>query len=202
MRTTDLVVTIRRRLHALGRPSAARNRRRLEARGEAPERFAIREARVEDLAALARVHVAAWNSTHARFLGGGPSEAMRLRQWTAKLASRPEGWFCYVAERPGGSIVGFASGRAYRSDDLSDFDAQLEKIYLLAEYQRIGLGRRLFHAVARRHLDEGRRSMVLFSQPDNPSCAFFEALGGERLLAPTGAFHGGYGWRDLSSRPA
>jgi len=39
--------------------------------------------------------------------------------------------------------------------------------------------------------------MVLFGTPQNPSCAFFEALGGERLFAKTGEFHGGYGWRDL-----
>jgi hypothetical protein len=40
--------------------------------------------------------------------------------------------------------------------------------------------------------------MLLFSQPENPSCAFFEALAGERLLTDRGEFHGAYGWRDLA----
>jgi hypothetical protein len=37
----------------------------------------------------------------------------------------------------------------------------------------------------------------LFGVPENPSCAFHEAMGGERLYAENGEFHGGYGWRDL-----
>jgi hypothetical protein len=40
---------------------------------------------------------------------------------------------------------------------------------------------------------------MLFSQAENPSCAFFDALGGERLLSAAGEFHGAYGWRDLRS---
>jgi ribosomal protein S18 acetylase RimI-like enzyme len=196
---SGLFAAVRRGLRALGRPSSAANLRRLDARGVSLDHFVIREARVEDLPALARVHVTTWNATHRGWRGSRPSYDLRSRQWKEKLESRPDGWFCYVAESPDGSIVGFATGQAYAHHDLPEFDAQLAKIYLLAEYQRIKLGRRLFHAVARRHVESGRRAMVLFSQPDNPSCAFFEALGGERLLAPTGAFHGGYGWRNVAA---
>jgi len=39
--------------------------------------------------------------------------------------------------------------------------------------------------------------MVVFSEPDNPSCRFYEALGAGRILAGNGEFHGTYGWRDL-----
>lgn len=181
------------------RPSATRNRRRLAARGERLEDFVVREARAEDLPALARVHVTSWNATHAPLLRRGPSYELRLVQWTEKLTSRPDAWFCYVVESAAREIVGFASGHAHEHVDLPDFDARLEKIYLLADYQRLGLGRRLFDAVVRKHRHEARRAMVLFSQPDNPSCAFFEALGGERLLAPTDAFEGVYGWRSLAA---
>jgi len=44
--------------------------------------------------------------------------------------------------------------------------------------------------------------MVLFAEPDNPSCRFYEALGGERLLDAKGELHGAYGWRDLQSLAA
>jgi FR47-like protein len=70
---------------------------------------------------------------------------------------------------------------------------------LLREYQRLGLARRLLGCVARRFLSQGIDTMVLFGTPQNPSCAFHEALGGEKLLAKNGEFHGGYGWRDLHS---
>jgi hypothetical protein len=51
--------------------------------------------------------------------------------------------------------------------------------------------------VADRFLSQGIRSMVLFAEPDNPTCGFYERMGAERLFAASGEFHGGYGWRDL-----
>jgi hypothetical protein len=39
--------------------------------------------------------------------------------------------------------------------------------------------------------------VVLFGVAENPSCKFHEALGGEKLYAENGEFHGGYCWRDL-----
>jgi ribosomal protein S18 acetylase RimI-like enzyme len=74
----------------------------------------------------------------------------------------------------------------------------LNKIYVLLDYQRLGLGRRLVGHVARRFLSQGISSMSLFSQAENPSIRFFEAIGGEKLFSDAGEFHGGYGWRDLA----
>jgi len=39
--------------------------------------------------------------------------------------------------------------------------------------------------------------MLLFGDAGNPSNRFYEALDAEKLFSDTGAFHGGYGWRDL-----
>src|SRR5262249_25941033 len=83
------------------------------------------------------------------------------------------------------------------STDSSDVSGVLSKIYLLREYQRLGLGRRLVGHVARRFLSQGVHTMVLFGIPQNPSCAFHEVLGGERLFTENGEFHGGYRWPDL-----
>jgi hypothetical protein len=51
--------------------------------------------------------------------------------------------------------------------------------------------------VARRFLERGITSMLLFGEARNPSNGFYERLGGEKLFSKTGEFHGGYGWRDL-----
>jgi hypothetical protein len=48
----------------------------------------------------------------------------------------------------------------------------------------------------------GHQFDALFSQPENPSCAFFEVLGGERLLSESGECHGAYGWRNLAALAA
>jgi ribosomal protein S18 acetylase RimI-like enzyme len=96
-----------------------------------------------------------------------------------------------------GGLIGFAKGQHYRHADLPEFAGELNKIYVLPEHHRSGLGRRLVGHVIRRFLSQGICSMVLFSEPDNPSGRFFEALAGERVFAKNGEFHGAYGGRDL-----
>ena len=65
--------------------------------------------------------------------------------------------------------------------------------------QRQGLGRLLLCALARRFMERGVTSMLLFGDAANPSKGFYEAFGAERLYGDTGEFHGGYGWRDLGA---
>ena len=73
----------------------------------------------------------------------------------------------------------------------------MNKIYLRRDFQRLGLGRKLLGEVAERLLAAGKTNLVLFSIPQNPSGAFYEALGAERLYDQKRVFHGGYVWRDL-----
>lgn len=155
--------------------------------------FLIREAIAADIPALAHLHVETWNATYPN-VHPKPTHAIRERQWRDAFAVTDGTWFSFIVEGHDGQLIGFAKGT--RSDH-PDFSGQLSKIYLLREYQRQGLGRRLVGHVARRFLCQGILSMVLFAEPSNPSCAFYEALGAERLLDAAGNFHGGYGWRDL-----
>jgi L-amino acid N-acyltransferase YncA len=184
-----------RYLRNLRTPSRAANATLLRTRGEAVTSFVIRDATSADIPALAGLHVATWNTTYG--VRKGPTYELRERQWREAFSHIDGSWFCLVIERPNGELIGFAKGKRYASSDLPDFAGQLDKIYLLREYQRLGLGRRLVGHVARRFLGQGVESMVLFGGASNPSCACWEALGGERLYAPNGEFHGGYGWRNL-----
>ena len=76
-------------------------------------------------------------------------------------------------------------------------ERQWRAAFVLREWHRQGIGRRLVEHVARRFLERGLASMLLFGDARNPSNGFYERLGAERLLSPEGEFHGGYGWRDL-----
>jgi L-amino acid N-acyltransferase YncA len=156
----------------------------------------IREVTEADIPALADLHVRTWSATYPQVLSP-PTFEIRERQWREAFATRDGSWFCFVIEDERGQLIGFAKGNRYDHPDLPEFSAQLSKIYLLQEHQRMGLGRRLVGHVARRFLEQERVSMVVFSEPDNPSCRFYEALGAERILAGNGEFHGTYGWRDL-----
>ena len=186
-----------RLLAGLARPSPSANARRLRERGESPGSLTIRKATAADVAALARVHAAAWNATYAPLLARGPGVELRERQWRQAFASTGGLWFCFVVERPDGELVGFAQGN--RSDNPA-FGGELNKIYLLRDYQRLGLGRRLVGHVARRFLAEGIGSMWLYGDARNPSGRAWTALGAEKLDADPGS--GNYGWRDLRTLAA
>jgi L-amino acid N-acyltransferase YncA len=166
----------------------------------------IREATSADVPALARLHVTTFNETHAPVLMNGPTYEVREYQWRQAFQSADGGWFCFVIEDPNGELIGFAKGQRYAHRDQPDFAGELNKIYLLREYHRRGLGRLLLGHVARRFLSQGISSMLLFGDARNPSNLFYEALGADKLFAANGEFHGGYGWRDLrrlaSSCPA
>jgi GNAT superfamily N-acetyltransferase len=92
--------------------------------------------------------------------------------------------------------VGFAKGTLH-DGGVPGFQGELNKIYVLREWHRRGIGRALVEQVGRRFLAQGVGSMLLFGDARNPSNGFYERLGAERVFGPKGEFHGGYGWRDL-----
>jgi ribosomal protein S18 acetylase RimI-like enzyme len=194
------LTALSRFLSGLGRPSKKKNTRLLHKRGETIESFIIREATLTDIPELAHLHVVTWNATYPLVLNK-PTYKIREYQWRERFKLTGENWFCFVVQRPNGELIGFAQGNRY-TGDLPGFAGELNKIYLLSEYQRLGLGRRLFGHVARRFLDQGVSSMLLFSEPQNPSCRFYEALRGEKIVAANGEFHGAYGWKDLQKLKA
>ena len=75
----------------------------------------IREARIDDAAGIAKVHVDTWRTTYAGIL---PDEHLanlsyerREKLWIDYILSDAESRiFNYVAENDAGQIVGFASG--------------------------------------------------------------------------------------------
>jgi GNAT superfamily N-acetyltransferase len=178
-------------------PSKARNLRRLRAHGEEPDAFKVREASAADIPALARLHVTTWNATYAPLLMKGPSYHVRERQWREAFAKNEAGWFCFVVERPDGELIAFAQGN--RSDH-PEFGGQLNKVYVLRDYQRMGIGRRLLGHTARRFRNLGVNSMWLFGDARNPSSRVWTALGATKTDSHPGT--GNYGWRDLANLAA
>lgn len=172
-------------------PSRAENARKLRQRGETVATLVVRDATAADIPALAQLHVTTWNATYAPMGMKGPSVAVREHQWREAFAKADGRWFCLVIENGSGDLVGFA--KANRSD--GEYAGELNKIYLLREYQRMGLGRRLVGHVARRFLSQGITSMWLFGDARNPSANAWKALGAVKTDDDPG--NGNYGWRDL-----
>lgn len=191
-----LGLPFRRFVMGLPRPSRAKNIRRMKRRGENPASFIIRDANNADIPALASLHVKTWAQTYW-FVRRPPTFRIREWQWKEQFSRNDGTWFCLVIENGKRQLIGFAKGKNYSHSDLPEFSGELNKIYILREYQRLGLGKRILTQVAQKFLERGITNMVLFGVAENPSCTFHEAMGGEKLFSKKGEFHGGYCWRDL-----
>jgi L-amino acid N-acyltransferase YncA len=167
----------------------------------------VREADIDDAAAIARVHVDSWRTTYAGIV---PEEQLisqlsyegRERMWCKSLGDSSRRGFVYVAEEERGEVVGFAAGGPERNGD-PFYHGEIYAIYLLQEFQRRGIGRRLALVSARKMIEAGQKSMLVWVLSKNPSRGFYEALGGE-LLSEKPIEVGGakltevaYGWKDL-----
>jgi ribosomal protein S18 acetylase RimI-like enzyme len=186
-----LVPWVRRRRASLRR-SKAENLRGLAERGESLESFIFRDAVAADIPKLAALHVETWAATYPE-VRRPPTVAIREWQWREAFAKDDGSWFCIVIERPDHELIGFAKGvrhEGHRGD--------LNKIYLRWKYHRLGLGRKLVGEVARRFVKKGMTTMTLTADAANPSCAFYEAIGGEVQRDDKGRLQPGtYIWRDL-----
>lgn len=160
------------------------------------EIFELRDATLDDIPALAALHVATFRETHGRW-PGGPDVRLRETQWRSIFqANRPS--FCLVIQSEA-RLIGFARGIDRQEVELPEFKGELNKIYLLREVQGLGLGRRLLLASAEEFLKRNITSVILFGDAKSKSNGFYEHMGGERQFAPNGDFHGAYGWRDLAT---
>jgi len=191
----NLVNSIFRFMIGLKRPSKKTNMRKLQERGETINSFTFRDATEKDIAELGKLHAITWAETYN---AKKPNIQLRQYQWQKTFTEENDGsWFCILVVNAKNELVGFAKGKINKDEHNTQLHGDLNKIYLLNDYQRLGLGKKLFTLVVQRFLSRGINDMTLFGVPQNPSCSFHEAMGGERLYSEKGTFDGCYMWRDL-----
>ena len=185
------VAAVQRWFFARTRPTGKENARRMQARGESIDTIIVRDAVAADIPALAELHVELWNATYRT--SRGPTVATRTGQWQKVFAAEPRRDFVLVLEDRTGRLIGLSFGKP----EEGEFEGQLSKIYLRREYHGLGLGRRMMAETARRFLERGIHSFLLFAELSNPTLGFYDRMGGERLLNDKGRFDGAYAWRDV-----
>ncbi len=163
--------------------------------------YTIRSAQHDDIDGIALVHVRSWQTTYEGIVNQDFLNSLDIQQradsWRRFLSKTPH--YCQVACAP--SIVGFAKCGSAR-DELG-YTAELAALYLLKEYQGLGIGRALLRASARELLEADMDSMYVWVLRDNPARQFYEAMGSE-FIADKEIEIGGsllvelaYGWKDL-----
>lgn len=171
-------------------------------------RAVVRAAGVEDAEGIATVHVASWRETYGGMVPDAFLESLsvsrRAAQWMSSLSDPSSVYHhAFVAELDG-QIVGFSNyGFPQEKDD--EFDGELYAIYLLKSAQGRGIGRALFTEAARRLLEFGSSSMLVWVLKENPTRGFYEHLGGVYLREKPIEIGGrelmevAYGWRELKN---
>jgi ribosomal protein S18 acetylase RimI-like enzyme len=137
----------------------------------------VRDARVEDAAAIARVHTRSWQAAYAHAF---PQEALkaisverRAENWARWLAAPAPRAAILVAE-VNGDVAGFASvGAAHEGDEQT---GELYAIYVDPECWGTGVGRALIAEAEERLRAAGFREAILWVLDDNPRARrFYEA---------------------------
>jgi L-amino acid N-acyltransferase YncA len=171
----------------------------------------IRLARPEDAAAIARVHVAVWNSTYRGLIDDALIDEVTVEQreamWTDILTAYSETHPVLVAEDFGIGICGFGNAGPLRGEDVLGFSGEFKTLYLLPAYQRRGIGRALLCRLAAELRARGHDSALAWVLASNPACGFYEAMGGtlcaQRLAEDEDEGESpadlAYGWSDLAA---
>jgi GNAT superfamily N-acetyltransferase len=141
--------------------------------------ISFREATVADCMAVAKVHVRSWQES---FAGLVPETFLEKRSVEKRAQAFAEGFSAvsyrmYVADLPECGGIGFADCGKPR-ENIGAYEGELYAIYLLSEFQRQGIGEKLFNLVIASLIRDKRCSMYLYALEVSPYRAFYEKMGG------------------------
>jgi len=152
--------------------------------------IAIRTAKPQDAAGIARVRVTTWKIAYRGLI---PQEildqqdigvdTLRFQEILSNLPAGRNTFVAEVAESQGqpAEIAGFASCGTERDSD-PEYSGELYALYVLPEFQGRGIGRRLVQAAADFLKGQNHQRMVIYVLRDNlPSRKFYEAIGGKAV---------------------
>jgi len=137
----------------------------------------VREAKVEDADAIARVHLASWKTTYPGIIPQQYIDGLRVEngiaRWQIELSGRKT--TVWVAEDQRG-VFGFAAGGAIQHP-VDGYEGELGAIYLLASHQRQGAGAALVRHLAGDLQRLGFANMAVWVLRENPARGFYERMG-------------------------
>lgn len=132
----------------------------------------IRPASERDAAQIADVHAIAWRGAYAGLI---PHKSLQTM-----IARRHAGWWKRAIGRGtsvmvvdfGGAIAGYCTFGLNRARALPQ-DGEIYELYILPEYQGIGIGTRLFSAARASLRDLGCDGLVVWALEDNAMAVNF-----------------------------
>lgn len=138
----------------------------------------VREYIYGDYREITRVHVDTWKTTYRGLVPDEYLDKMNYEdkyESNKKFMSREDvGAFVYEKDE---KIVGFTSCGEARDKDYNGW-GELYGLYILKEFQGLGIGKELFEAVKNELKDKGFSKMVLWAMSGNSAEIFYRKMGG------------------------
>lgn len=167
--------------------------------------FQTRKAVYADAEAIANIHISSWKSTYQDLLNeqdiSNITYENRLALWETILKMQKEDQCTYVIYNEE-KIVGFVNGGPERTKRFN-YDSEIYTIYLLDDFQRLGLGADLLEVFANDMKAKGNSSILVWVLKQNPSSKFYERykaepIGIEETSIGEGTYQEtAYGWRNI-----
>ena len=162
----------------------------------------IRPSHSDDAHAMSRVYVQTWRDTYLGVLPFGYLLEMSASRHEQALLDElnSQRIMSFVAEQAG-RIVGFITGGFERNGD-EIYSGEICTLYVLKNFQRQGIGRKLVSALSRQLGRSGIYSMLVRVLKLNPYRRFYQKINGIYIKSERMPFAGEvleveiYGWLD------
>jgi GNAT superfamily N-acetyltransferase len=143
-------------------------------------RFGVREAKLADAEAIARVHTASWQTSYRGILPDNVLDRIDVgqRAESRRRILRDRDILTLVAyDLTHGDIVGFCDAGPPRRH--APYDGELYAIYLVQHAKMHGIGRDMLERVQAWLAAGGKRSLIIWVLENNHHARrFYEAMGG------------------------
>ncbi|MCX7749311.1 MAG: GNAT family N-acetyltransferase [Clostridia bacterium] len=144
-------------------------------------KFVIRDANHKDLIDIAKVKIDTWRSTYRGLIPDDILDHFEVNDQAeqfGEILKSPQN-FLIVAEWEG-TIAGLAAGGPEREGKYG-IDGEVYAIYVLKEYQNTGAGKELMAQSAKKLVNMGFQSMLVWVLEKNPYRRFYEKIGGREI---------------------
>lgn len=150
----------------------------------------FRPAEPGDAVAIAEVHRQAWLQAYTGIIPFKPLRAMLERRGFRWWQRAIRGSTSILVLDVGGTMAGYATLGLNRARALPQ-EGEIYELYLLPEYQGVGLGRKLFSEARRLLASLGCRGLVVWCLTDNDNAmSFYRGAGGRTVADGAELFDG------------
>lgn len=151
----------------------------------------IRQATLKDSFDIAKIHVDCWRTTYKGIVPDEKLENMSYdkssEKWSTNLNLMTDTVSVILIADKKGKPVGFCSGGKKRksSKRTAGYEGEIKAIYILKEYQNIGIGKKLFTLYEEIFRKNNIFSYIIWVLKENDSKNFYKKLGGKLITTKT-----------------